>query len=298
MVLNLVALACMAGAILAAVMLFRRHARRVNLGGGGAAPNVCLRCGWPAEALTSFACAGCGHDVREAGVGPIRRRSVLRLFWTAVAFTCVYVIVATLAGAALVEQAAPRVHTVSRNTSMTVSSPEVRGIELSLEGSGPHADEINGTVTGELYGANGPVILEVDRPSLRWRLLDLSGKTLDSGDKADGKVVYRWMERGGVPTDTPVAHSDAAHIADSLGHLLDARLEMPPVPNTGRALSLSYSSASGGGSSNDADPRWLPVVVIAGSALWLAGVYLVMLGQRPRVRRPAAAPVAREGVAP
>jgi hypothetical protein len=296
MVLNLVALACVAGAILAAAILFRRHARRVNLGGGGGSPNVCLGCGWPAEALTSFTCFGCGHDVREAGVGPKRRRSVLRLFWTAVIFTCAYVIVATLAGAALLE-AAPRVHTVSRNTSMTVSSPEIRGIELSLEGSGPHEDEINGTVMGELYGANGPVILEVDRPSLRWRLIDLSGKTLDSGEQADGKVVYRWMELGGVPTGTPVAHSDAAHVADSLGQLLDVRLEMPPVPNTGRALSLSYSSASGGGSSNYADPRWLPVMVIAGSALWLAGVYLVLLGHGSRVRRPAAA-VAREGVAP
>jgi hypothetical protein len=298
MVLNLVALACMAGAILAAVILFRRHVRRVNLGGGGGSPNVCLRCGWPAEALTSFTCFGCGHDVREAGVGPRRRRSALRAFWTVLVFTCAYVIVATLAGTALME-AAPREHIVTRQTSMTVSSPEIRGVELSLEGSGPHDGEIGGTVTGELYGAAGPVVLEVDRPSLRWRLLDLAGKRLDAGDKADGKVVYRWMELAGAPTDTPVAHSDAAHIADSLGQLLDVKLEMPPVPNTGRALSLSYSAASGGGSSNYADPRWLPMIVIAGSALWLAGVWLVMLGHRPRLRRPAApAVVAGEGVAP
>jgi hypothetical protein len=297
MVLNLVALACVAGAIIASIILFRRHARRLNVGAAGGADNVCLRCGTPAASLTSFVCPGCGHDVREAGVGPRRRRSPIALFWGVVSYTCAFLAIAAILSNVL-SDSLPRVYSVARNTSITVSSPEIRGVELSFEGSGRDEASVGGTVSGELYGRAAPVILEVDRPSLRWRLLDLWGKQLDAGARADGKVVYRWMELAGAPTESAVAHSDAAHIADALAQLVGTKLEMPPVPGTGRALGLSYSAASGGGSSNVPDPRWPPLLVIGASALWLLGVYLILMPRGAGGRGAPAAPAVAEGVAP
>jgi hypothetical protein len=287
MVLNLIALACMAGAVVAAVMLFRRRVRRPGLGGDGDSPNFCLRCGWPAEGLTSFTCAGCGHDVREAGVGPRRGRSVLALFWTEVAFTCLYLVLAMIATGALVS-ALPRVHVVSRTTSMTVSLPEIRGVELTLEGRGPSDDDIHGTLTGELYGAKQAVVLEVDRPGGRWRLLDMGGRQLDAGDGLDAGVIDRWIEQAGAPTQTPDGRAAAAYIAEAVGQLAGRRIDVPPV-----VRSLSYSSTGGGGSSSYPDRRWLPLTFIVAAALWLAGVYLILLSHGGTGhRREAAAPIA------
>jgi hypothetical protein len=284
MVMNLVALASIAGAIVAGILLFRRHlSRGAAVTGGG--ENVCLRCGTPAAALASFTCPGCGHDVREAGVGPRLGRTAAGAFWPLVYFTFAYVVLALIVSGVLLN-VLPRVYVVTRNTTMTVSSPEIRGVELFLDGRGRDEAHFAGTLTGDLYGSRGVVTLDVDVPARRWRLLDASGTQLDAGDRLDGEVIYRWIEAAGAPTDTPVAHSDAAHIARAVGQLAGAELEMPPVPGTGRALGLSYSASSGGGSSNTPDKRWTPLMVIAAAGVWLAGVYLILLAHR-RPNRPA-----------
>jgi hypothetical protein len=171
---------------------------------------------------------------------------------------------------------------VSRDVSMRVSLPEIRGVDLYLEASGENERAVEGTLTGELYGASGVVILEVDLPSRHWRLLDLAGEQLAAGDSLSGRVIYQWMELGGAPSDTAVAHSDAAHIAAAVGRLAGMKVAMPPVPGTGLPLSLSYSSSSGGGSSRAPDPKWMPLIATAASLLWLAGVYLILLSQRAR----------------
>jgi len=108
------------------------------------------------------------------------------------------------------------------------------------------------------------------------------------------------MELAGAPTDTPVAHSDAAHVAVAVGQLAGTRLEMPPVPRTGRALSLSYSSSSGGGYSVGRDPRWAPLLAIGAAAVWLGGVQLILLSYRAGAGRPAPTPrmPPAEGMAP
>jgi hypothetical protein len=135
---------------------------------------------------------------------------------------------------------------------------------------------VAGTVSGSLYATGGVIDLVVEIPAKHWRLLDSDGKQVDAGDRLDGRVVYRWMELAGVPTDSPVAHSDAAHIANNLGRLVGAELEMPQVPGTGRALSLTFSSVSGGGESTLPDERGYLVIVMAGSALWVGGVWSIL----------------------
>jgi hypothetical protein len=295
MALNLIALASIAGAIIVAFILIRRYLPRGAVAATGA-ENVCRRCGAPALSLTSFTCPGCGHDVREAGLGPRRGRTAVGVFWTVVVFTFAYVLVAMIAGN-LLHNSLPTVYRVSRNTSLTVSSPEIRGIEMFLDAKGRDEDRLNGTLTGDLYGSAGVVTLEVEMPGRRWRLLDPTGKQLDAGEVLDGKVVYRWMELAGTApgaaTDSPVLHSDAAHIADAVGRLAGARIEMPPVPRTGRALSLSYSSSSGGGSSRMPDARWAPLMIIATTAAWLAGVYFILLSHRANAKHSTpASPIA------
>lgn len=284
MVLNLAALASIVGAIVIALILFRRYVPRAISGGD----NVCLRCGAAAAWLTSFTCPACGHDVREAGVGPVRGRTPSGTFWLVVAFSCGYLIASQVL-IAMALNAAPSVYRSSRNISMRVSSPTVHAVDLFLEARGVDENHSPGTITGELYAAGGVVVLEADVPSLRWRLLDPDRKTLDSGERLDGRTVYRWMERGGVPTDSAVAHSDAAQIANHLGQLTRTRLTMPPVPGTGRALSLSYSATSGGGSSYETDPRWRPALVIISAAAWVACVWLILLWRRGAQRQGAPA---------
>ena len=284
MVLNWIALGALAAAPAAAMLLMRRYLPAA----AATRDPVCLRCGQPAAALTSFTCPGCGHDVREAGLGRVRGRTPLGTFWLLVVFTCAYLIAAqVLIPVAL--RSAPQVYQSSRNVSMRVSSPAVHAVELYLESRGPDDSHAAGSITGELYATGGIVLLEADVPSLRWRLLDPDGKALEAGDRLDGAVVYKWLGRVGVPTDTPVAHSDANQVANYLGQLARTRLEMPPVPGTGRALSLSYSATSSGGSSRQTDPRWRPALVIAATFLWLVCVWLILLARIPRGPRGATA---------
>jgi hypothetical protein len=273
---NLAALATMAASAVAAALLLRRYVRRTSV---SLAP-VCLRCGAPGAALTSFTCPGCGHNVREAGLGPPRGRSPLGPFWRAAAFTAVFLFLAVFLAGALMS-ALPPVHKASNFTTMRVASPGVRGVDLFLKGGGLDDRRFNGTLTGDMYAKGGVVTLEVNLPEMRWRLLDLSGAQLDSGERLDGQVIYNWMSRAGVAVDTPVAHSDALHIARAIGRHSRTDLEMPP--QSARALSLSFSSSTGGHSSNQPDERALPLIVMAGAALWLAGLWIVLA--IPTIRR-------------
>ena len=284
MLFSVIALVTLAAAPLAAIVLMRRYLPKT----GAARDPVCLRCGQPAAALVSFTCPGCGHDVREAGLGRVRGRTPLGTFWLLVVMTCVYLIAAQVA-VAMAMRAAPQVYRSSRNISLRVSSPQVHAVELYLETAGPDDSHAAGTINGELYATGGIVLLEADVPSLRWRLTDVDGNVLDAGDRLDGDVVYKWLERASVPTDTPVAHSDANQIANYLGQLAGRKLEMPPVPGTGGALGLSYSASSGGGSSRQTDERWRPALVVAAAALWLLCVWLILLLRRGREPKGVAA---------
>jgi hypothetical protein len=283
MVLNLIALAVLAAAPVAAVLLMRRYLPATR----ASRDPVCLRCGQPAAALTSFTCPGCGHDVREAGLGRVRGRTPLGTFWLLVVFTCVYVCFAQPV-LVLAVRSSPQVYRSSRNVSMHVSSPQVHGVELYLDAAGPDEFSAAGTITGELYASGGIVLLEAEVPSLRWRLTDPDGKVLDTGDRFDA-VVYKWLGRAGVPVDSPVAHSDANQIANYLGQLARTRLELPPVPNARGPLGLSYSATSGGGSSTQPDPRWQHGLIIAATLMWILCVWLILLARRVRGPKGAAA---------
>ena len=88
-------------------------------------------------------------------MGPRRRRSPVALFWGVVSYTCTYLAVAAILSNVL-SDSLPRVYSAARNTSITVSSPEVRGVELSFEGTGRDEASVGGTVVGELYGWPAP----------------------------------------------------------------------------------------------------------------------------------------------
>ena len=279
--LNVVALVALGVTFVTAALLLRRYLPRAP-----AAPGpVCLRCGTPAAVLTSFTCPGCGGDVRGAGIGQRKGASPLRTFWTVVAYTCLFVFL-SVPLSSVVYSTLPRVHTVARYNSMNLSSPQVHGVELFIRGRGTDPRTMRHTLSGDLYAANGVVALEAALPEGNWRLLDLSGREIDSGPRLDGQVVYRWLERAGVDVTTPIARSDAGHIGAAIGNLTGAEVVMPPV-HVG-ALSLSYSSSAGGSSGEYPNDRALPVLVILLSAAWLAGLWLVLAGATARRNRAAA----------
>ena len=296
--LNLVALATLAVALAAGGALLRRYLRRSSTG----LEIVCLRCGTPARALASFTCPGCGHDVREAGLGAPRGASPLRTYWAAVGYTFVFLFASVIL-ASVVVAALPRVqgHAAYRYTRVT--SPQVHAIDLFFESHGSGAagsagppSSLPGTLSGDLYATGGLVTLELRVPDQRWRLLDIAGRELDAGDGYDAQTLYRWLERGGVDMTSPVAQSDAAHIARKVYELTRLNIEMPPVP--ARALSLSYSSSGGGYSSSRADERGLPLVVAVLAVTWVGGLWLVLGAAAKtgaRSRPPAPPPIAAAG---
>ena len=284
------ALMALAAAFVMAALLLRRYLPRAP----AAAGPVCLRCGTPGAALISFTCPGCGADVRDAGLGRRKGASPLRPFWTVVAYTCLFVFLSVpLAG--VVHATLPKVHTAALYSSMTVSSPDIHGVEVYLKGRGPDQHSMRYTLTGDLYATRGVVTLEAALPEGNWRLVDLSGRQLDAGQRLDGQVVYRWLERAGVDITQREARSDAGHVAGAIGNLTRTRLEMPPV-HVG-ALSLTYSSSAGGFSGVRPNDRALPLLVIGLSAAWLAGLWLVLAGATAKRKRttpgsPAAEPPA------
>src|SRR3954468_18874781 len=107
MVLNLVALTVLALAPMAAIVLLRRSMPRI----GTSRDLICLRCAQPAAALTSFTCPGCGHDVREAGLGRARGPTPLGTFWLVVVFSFAFALAVAVGGNRLYN-ALPTVHHV------------------------------------------------------------------------------------------------------------------------------------------------------------------------------------------
>src|SRR5688572_13474131 len=105
MALNLAALASVALALLAAVLLLRRHlSRAAAVTSATPSENACAYCSLLACHFTSFACPACGHDARDAGLGPPRRRSAAGPFWRVVVFTTLYFVAAATLAPHLVDR--------------------------------------------------------------------------------------------------------------------------------------------------------------------------------------------------
>lgn len=266
---NLAALATMGLAAIGAAVLLRRYLPRADL----ALRPVCTRCGTAGAALKSFVCPGCNHDVREAGLGPPRGRSRLTPFWSFVAFTTAFLVAAVvLSGVVL--SAMPNIHKVSRNTTMHLASPEVHGhgVELNVEGLVDDKEVVHGRLSGELYSVGGIVSLDLQTPSMNWRLLDDAGNQLEAGQGLNRDMIFKWLSHAGLDVTQPIVVFDAIQIAVRIEQLVGVKIPMPPPP----AVIASYSSSSGGSSSNQPDERNLPYLVVAWSGIWLAGVWLVL----------------------
>ena len=278
---NLAALVTLAGAALAGLLLFRRYAADGRPHG-----LVCLRCGAPADALTSFSCPGCGHDVREAGIGAAGRRSPLEPFWHAVLFTTAYLIAALIITRVLIPRIGSALHE-SYTASVRLSSSDVQGVDVALDarrGSpAPDGRSLFGTLTGDLYATGGVVTLEAELPEARWRLVDLSGHELAAGRGLDGQVIDRWLRAAGVDPDTPAGRAEWAPIAGAVTRISGVRIN--PPHGAIESAPLSYSTSVGGGSTLRPDPRGVPVIVISLAVLWTAGLWLVLAlaGRRGRI---------------
>jgi hypothetical protein len=277
MLLNLAALAMMGIAAAIAGLLLRRYLPSA----GAAFRPECARCGTPGAALTSFTCPGCNQDVREAGLRPPRGRARLTPFRGGVAFTTLF-LVAALALSNVLLASMPDVEKVTKHTAMRVTSPDIYAVDLFLAVSGKRGDDLRGQLIGHLYGGR-EIALEIARPGTRWRLLDADERELGAGEGLDREMIDRWLSAAGLDLQSDVIRSDAAYIAGQANPLLGVKIAMPPAPPIPDA---SYSSTTGGISSGRPDERNLPVLVIIWSALWAAGLWLMLASTATRRRSP------------
>jgi hypothetical protein len=152
---------------------------------------------------------------------------------------------------------------------------------------------LEGELTADLFLMNGEVVtLEVQIPSLRYRVIDTAGREVvpPSAEGAlDESAVVRWIAAAGLdPADRDVralARASFIKIYGMLGRDLPPLAPLPPVAERGSFSSGGSSSFAGSGG----PPGYaLPAAVIVWSLLWLAGLcFILRRGQR---ERPAAFP--------
>jgi hypothetical protein len=244
---------------------------------------VCVRCGVAAEALQSFTCPGCGHDVREMGLARSRGRSPTAPFWTVVVFTLVLLFL-LMVGTGAVASLTPTLRRFETSLTLSSSSSPIAIVELEVSGIGPafnrrHQDT---SLSAELYTTEGTCVpLRFDGRTGRWTLGDAAGAaSVESGEGLDEALAMRWAAKAGLdPADPRVA--DAAVEA-----VLEARANVGLAVGAlrHRGYGTHFNSRSGNSTASYVRPRGAATLVfLFGATAWVMGLWLIL---RPRASTP------------
>lgn len=289
MVLNLVSLGVFAAAFAAAVLILRRRLPRP----GTATALVCVRCGAPAAAMTTFTCPGCGQDVRGMGLAPARGRSPTGPFWAAATFTTVLFLLMLLASG-IVMSAVPRARHFHQTLSMHGGRDSLVRVELSVSGRGAQSHvPTDGTLIADLFTRDGGYAeLRVDVPERTWELADRTGVGRESGAALDERTALRWAEMAGLDPTDPTVRDAAVEALDEV-----VRMTGPdPISTYRRGPGSQFSSRGGSASASFTPPPGaLASVLIVGCAAWLAGLWVIVArryGRRDAPPTTVSAPVA------
>jgi hypothetical protein len=253
----------------------------------------CMGCGKPGRDLPadSFVCSGCGRDVREQGLARRRPRAFAGAFWRVVVFSAVLCVVA-LVGTGIIVSRLPQVTSISAESSVWPSGESFERMDFLANGQrtgdkGP----LQGELEGDLFLRSGEVVtLEVQSPSLRYKVIDAAGRDavpLSAASAFDESAVMRWLSAGGLDPADPLVRSRAWQTYLAVCETL--RLPAPATPPDRPGLPSLSGGGSGGYSSSSLQPAFLmPAAVTIWSVLWLIGVWLIL---RRAVRRAAPTPL-------
>jgi hypothetical protein len=278
------------------ILLVRR--RLPASAGAAAGEPMCFVCGKAGRELPadSFICGGCGHDVRERGLARRRSRAFAGAFWRVLVFSAGLCGVA-LVGTGIIMSRLPQSNYISAQSSVRPSGESFERMNFVADGQQTrNQGPLDGELEGDLFLHNGEVVtLEVQSPSLRYRVIDAAGHDsvpLSAPGAFDQSAVIRWLSAGGLDPADPLVRSRAWQAYMAVCKTL--RLPAPATPTDQPSLPNLSGGGSGGYSSSPHEPAFLmPVVVMSWSVLWLIGVWLVL----PRPVRTAAPTPLPEGAA-
>jgi hypothetical protein len=222
----------------------------------------CARCGTAGEALESFICPGCGSDVREVGLVATIRRSAFALFWTAMIFTLVMLLVSGI-GEDVLRQFAPYSNYVRRERYL---HPSFGGFEsIEIEGSFTEFAGIqHGQFTADLTLRDGRMtIMQIVLPSRSCRMTDENGN-VDGLGTFDQSTLRKWLKHSGVDDTEAEIRAGISSTYMELNNFISSDYH----PLTG-----SLFSGGGGSSANRIVASWFrPALSAGGVSLWLLGL--------------------------
>jgi hypothetical protein len=235
---------------------------------------VCVACGAPARSLAvdTFICRACARDVRDDGVAVLRPSEARRPFWRVVWFSAVLCLVAAIATSIVLSQL-PTASFVSGEVSVRPSAETFRSLEFTYDGRRGDSGLLKGELDADLVLPNGDrVTLEVQSPSMRYRIVDAAGREaipLSPPSGFDETAVRRWMAAGGLD---PTADRKVAERAELTCRFIINVLRRNPdgfesFRSTGDSTSWSSFNSDG-----RPPPDALPIAVMIWSAIWLAGI--------------------------
>ena len=244
---------------------------------------VCVRCGAAAEALQSFTCPGCGHDVRGMGLARSRGRSPTEPFCSVVVFTRVLLFL-LMVGTGAVAGLTPTLRRFDKSITLTSFSSPVAIVELEVSGIGPAISPRvrDATLSADLYTTEGICVpLRFDGRTGRWTLGDAAGAaSVVSGEGLDEALAMRWAAKAGLDTADPRV-ADAAVEAVREGRRL---LGLDPDSLPLRGFGTHFNNRSGNSTASYVRPRvGAAIVLLFGATAWVAGLWLIL---RPRAAQP------------
>lgn len=295
MILNLLAIFVFFAALLTGMILLWRRLPRASAVAVGEI--YCLSCWTPARqfAADNFVCPTCGRDARVLGLAAKRPAAHADPFWRFIWFTAILSFLALISTAVLLNNSREVYGTSTESDYWSDGKANIR-LDLTAHGTSGSSDRpFTGELEGDLVSVDGDLItLEIQSPSLRYEVVSDSGSSVVplSQGAFDEEAILRWMSIAKLnPTDALVRHSARATY-EQICHTL----KLTPKPATFAERGSSNGSMGGTYSGlQTVAPVLMPVCVIAWSAAWLIGVWLILrLAMR---RQSSSQPVARQEAA-
>ena len=178
------------------------------------------------------------------------------------------------------------VHYISAHVSWWSEGELYQSLNIDVSGRQAGSAPLAGKLHADLFLISGELVtLEVDSPSLHYRVIDREGReSVRPSDARFGEpAVLRWIGASGLnPSDREV-HAWALAACSKIGNMLALRLESVPRSIEaqsgfkdgassffGDSLDFSTNSFSG-------PPAYaIPTAVMGWSVLWLGGLQLIL----------------------
>lgn len=151
----------------------------------------------------------------------------------------------------------------------------------------PRNNSSTGNLEGDLITDSGKlVILEIQSPSLRYDVVDGTGRILMrlSRGPLDDAAVLKWMAFAELdPSDTKIRKIAGSVYLSICNELNVAPAQLPAL----QANSMNRGSTISASGSQRAPAALMPISIISWSIAWLLGTWTILRTQKPKSVRPS-----------